>query len=125
MMDAERRVKKRFRPKRRTFIVFKPQFVMLGKILDISKGGLCCQYLAKEDQIGETVAIEADIFIGDNGYYLPDLFCKMVWDTESKEEVTFPVGFQSRRCGLQFAKLTKKQKDKLDHYIQKHTAGMV
>ena len=106
-----------------TFIVFKPQFVKLGKILDISVGGLCFQYLAKNDQLGDAPAIEADIFMSDNGYYLPDLTCKLVWDTEIEEEVTFPVGFQSRRCGLRFAGLTKDQKTKLERYIREHTAG--
>lgn len=121
-MSAERREKKRFRPKKMTFIAFKPQFVKLGKILDISEGGLCFQYLAKEEQ-AEEVVVQADIFMSDNGYYLPDLACKLVWDTETKEKMTFPIGFQSRRCGLQFETLTKEQKQKLDYYIQEHTAG--
>ena len=121
-MSAERREKKRFRPKKMTFIALKPQFVKLGKILDISEGGLCFQYLAKEDQT-EEVAVQADIFMSDNGYYLPDVACKLVWDTETKEKMTFPIGFQSRRCGLQFVKLTKDQRDKLEFYLQEHTFG--
>ena len=125
MKDAERREKERFRPKKRTFVVFKPQFLKLGKVLDISASGLCFQYLAKEDQAGEAPAIEADIFMSDNGYYLPDVSCKLVWDTEAKEKMTFPIGFQSRHCGLQFLKLTKEQQNKLEHYLQVHTAERV
>jgi len=125
MNDAERREEERFRPKKRTFVVFKPQFLKLGKVLDISAGGLCFQYLAKEDQTVDAPAIEADIFMSDNGYYLPDVACKMVWDTEAKEKMTFPIGFQNRRCGLQFLKLTKEQQNKLEHYLQVHTAGKV
>jgi len=120
-MSAERREKERFRPQKMVFVAFKPQFVKLGKILDISKGGLCCQYLAKEDQVRE-VAVQADIFMSENGYYLPDVSCKMVWDTETEEKMTFPVGFQSRRCGLQFVKLTKEQQDKIELFLQKYTA---
>ena len=123
-MSDERREKKRFRPKKMTFIALKPQFVKLGKVLDISEGGLCFQYLAKEDQAGDT-AVQADIFMSDNGYYLPDVACKMVWDTETTEKMTFPIGFQSRRCGLQFVKLTKDQRDKLEFYLEEHTAGRV
>ena len=125
MKDAERRKKERFRPKKRTFVVFKPQFLKLGKVLDISVDGLCFQYLGKEDQVGDAPAIEADIFMSDNGYYLPDISCKLIWDTEAKEKMTFPIGFQSRRCGLQFLKLTKEQQNKLEHYLQVHTAGKV
>jgi hypothetical protein len=125
MKDDERREEERFRPKKRTFVVFKPQFLKLGKVLDISVGGLCFQYLAKEDQIGDAPAIEADIFMSDNGYYLPDVSCKLVWDTEAKEKMTFPVGFQNRRCGLRFVTLTKEQQDKLDHFLQVHTAERV
>jgi len=123
-MNAERREQKRFRPKKMTFIAFKPRFVKLGKILDISEGGLCFQYLAKDDQIGDT-AVQADIFMSDNGYYLPDVACKMVWDTEAKEKMTFPIGFQNRLCGLQFVSLTKDQRDKLEFYLQEHTADGV
>ncbi len=125
MKDTERREEERFRPKKRTFVVFKPQFLKLGKILDISAGGLCFQYLAKEDQAGDAPAIEADIFMSDNGYYLPDVSCKLVWDTEAKEKMTFPIGFQNRLCGLRFLKLTKEQQDKLEHFLQVHTAGKV
>jgi len=123
MRDAERREKERFRPKKKTFIAIKPQFVKLGKILDISASGLCFQYLVKNDQIGDTTSLQADIFMSDNGYYLPDVSCKLVWDAEM-EEMTFPIGFQSRRCGLQFTSLTKSQRDELDRYLQEHTAGM-
>ena len=122
MKDDERRGKERFRPKKRTFVVFKPQFHKLGKVLDISAGGLCFQYLAKEDQLGDAPAIEADIFMSDNGYYLPDVSCKLVWDTEAKEKMTLPVGFQNRRCGLRFLQLTREQQDKLEHFLQVHTA---
>ena len=125
MKDAERREEERFRPKKRTFVVFKPQFHKLGKVLDISARGLCCQYLAKEEQVKDEPAVEADIFMSDNGYYLPDVACKLVWDTEAKEKMTFPIGFQNRRCGLQFLNLTKEQQNKLDHYLQVHTAGKV
>jgi len=123
-MNAERREQKRFRPKKMTFVAFKPQFVKLGKILDISEGGLCFQYLAKDDHSGDT-AVQADIFMSDNGYYLPDVACKMVWDTEAEEKMTFPIGFQNRRCGLQFVSLTKDQRDKLEFYLQEHTADGV
>jgi PilZ domain len=125
MKDAERREKERFRPKKRTFVVFKPQFLKLGKVLDISVDGLCFQYLAKEDQVGDAPAIEADIFMSDNGYYLPDISCKLIWDTEAKEKMTFPIGFQNRRCGLRFVQLNKEQQNKLEHYLQVHTAGKV
>ncbi len=125
MKDAERREEERFRPKKRTFVVFKPQFLKLGKVLDISAGGLCFQYLAKEDQLKDAPAIQADIFMSDNGYYLPDVSCKQVWDTEAEEKMTFPIGFQNRLCGLRFLKLTKEQQDKLEHFLQVHTAGKV
>ncbi len=124
-MNAERREKARYRPQKLTFIAIKPQFVKLGKILDISEGGLCFQYLVKDDQIGDAPALEADIFMSENGYYLPDVSCKMVWDTPIQQDMTFPSGFQSRRCGLQFGRLTKDQKGKLERFLKECTAGAV
>ena len=47
--DSDRREKLRYRPKDATFIALRPNFVKLGKLLDINRSGLCFQYISRKD----------------------------------------------------------------------------
>ena len=125
MMNSERREKVRLRPKDVTFVALRPKFAKLGKLLDISRCGLCFQYMAESKGEGDhevnAVSLEIDIFISNNGYYLPSLPCKLIYDTEMRDRRIFPSGLEERRCGLQFGKLMKKQMDELERYLKNHT----
>ena len=124
MKNNERREHARLRPKKLTFVALRPDFIKLGKIIDISKGGLCFQYMAKEDQDDGNTSLSVDMFISDNGYYLPGIPCRLIRDIKMEEGMTFPIGLEYRLCGLQFGKLKKEQRSQLDHYLKDHTAGI-
>ena len=68
-------------------------------------------------------ALEMDMFISGNGYYLPNVPCRLVYDVRTKKAMTFMIGLEYRRCGLQFARLSEKQMDQLEYYLTHHTAG--
>ena len=125
MMNTERRKKVRLRPKDVTFVVLRPKFVKLGKLLNINRRGLCFQYMAESkgggDQVVNAVSLKIDLFISNNGYYLPSLPCKLIYETGIKDRMIFPTGLEHRRCGLQFKKLMKKQIDELERYLKNHT----
>ncbi len=119
----ERREHQRLKPKDLTFVALRPDFTRLGKIVDISGGGLCFQYMVKEKQPPDGAAVKADIFISSNGYYLPGVPCKMVYEKKMQQDVTFPIGLEYRTCGLQFEGLSNEQYEKLDFYLNKCTVG--
>jgi len=84
-MNAERRRTLRSYPNELTFVVMRPEFSKSGKLLDISSGGLCFQYLfTSNPSEGGAASVKIDIFIIDNGYYLPKVPCTLVYD-EKKE----------------------------------------
>ena len=118
----ERRAHPRLKPRELTFVAIRPDFTRLGKILDISGGGLCFQYMAKDKQPPDGSAVQADIFISSNGYYLPGVPCKMVYEKKG-QDITFPIGLEYRACGLQFQGLTQDQTEKINYYLNEHTAG--
>ena len=123
MSASERREDLRMRPKKMTYVALRPDFSKLGKIQDISMGGLCFQYMAKEGQNGDSEHFDIDIFISEDGYYLPSVPCKLVYEKKMKKAVSHPVSLEYRLCGLQFDQLSGEQAGQLVHYLKNHTAG--
>ena len=122
-MEQERRKKERRHPQATTFVALRPEFVKLGKLMDISSSGLCFEYIAKGDASPGADATQMDMFISGNGYYLPNVPCRLVYDVRTEKEMTFVDVLEYRRCGLQFTRLSDKQIDQLEYYLTHHTAG--
>jgi len=122
-MNTERRKNARLNPRELTFVAVRPEFSRSGELLDISRGGLCFQYLHRQNPGGNMgTPLKIDIFIINNGYYLPKVPCTMVYDAEEKRGPTlFPMNFEFRRCGLQFSKLSHEQAHKVELYLKNHT----
>ena len=124
-MNAERRRTLRLHPKELTFVVMRPEFSKSGKLLDISRGGLCFHYLFNSNPSeGRATSLKIDIFIINNGYYLPKVPCTLIYDVEKKETTSFPISIAFRRCGLQFGELSKEQNRQLELYLNNHTEVM-
>ena len=122
-IESERRESLRLRPKAATFVALRPEFSKLGKLLDINRSGLCFQYVSKGESVETPAALNIDMFVSNNGYYLPNIPCRMVYDEKLKREMDFVMGLEYRRCGLRFDQLDKEQMDQLNLYLQEHTAG--
>ena len=120
-MQQERREKEKRRPRDTTFVALRPEFVKLGKLMDISSSGLCFEYIAKGIVAPVPDALQVDLFINGNGYYLPKVPCRLAYDIKTEREMTFTIGLEYRRCGLQFARLSEKQMDQLEFYLTHHT----
>ncbi len=120
-MNTERRQFRRFLADDRTFACLRPHFTKLGKIKDISRGGLAFEYLynkgCKEDPS------EMDIFLSGDRFYLPKMPCRVVYDFQIGEDLIYMSTFQDRRCGVQFGELTRKQERKLKLFFNNHLTG--
>ncbi len=124
MAHTDRRGAHRFLPSKSTFVALRPEFVRLGKVMDISSSGLRFQYLIPEDKQAEKGRIALDLFIGSEGYYLPDIPCEAVYEKKLKQRGSDAMGLEYRQCGLKFGDLNRKQADKLDVYLRHHTSGL-
>jgi len=117
-VETDRRKFKRLLPRDLTYAVFRPHFSNLGKVKDISLGGLALEYvLNKTKNKGSS---EIDIFLTDDSLYLPRIPSKIIYDREIDEEYR---SVKKKRCGLQFGDLTPTKKSQLEYFIQKYTSG--
>jgi len=125
-MNNERRRNVRLNPKELTFVVVRPEFSKSGELLDISRGGLCFQYLSKPNPVRDVPTLfKIDIFIINNGYYLPKVPCTLVYDVEEKRGSTLlSINFAFSRCGMQFGELSHEQTRQVELYLSHHTEQM-
>jgi hypothetical protein len=121
-VETERRKFMRFLAQGTAFAVLRPHFTKLGKIKDISEGGLAFEYIAYERQKENSSGI--DIFLSDNGFYLGRIPCKIRYDIKIAERYqTSTDRIERRRCGLQFGELTEEQAAQLKFFLKNHTTA--
>jgi hypothetical protein len=63
MANAERRVKPRLYPKKMIYVAVRPDFHVLGRLLDISPNGLGFQYIANDDHAEDTTFFDIDLLL--------------------------------------------------------------
>ncbi len=124
MAYRDRRKAVRFLPCKSTFVALRPEFVRLGKVMDISSSGLRFQYLISEESQAEKGRVALDLFIGSEGYYLPDIPCETIYERKLAQRSSDAMGLEHRQCGLKFKALNREQSDKLGIYLRHHTSGM-
>jgi len=88
----------------------------MGRVRDVSEGGLALEYLAK---IGSSLGKTTLYLFGSGGRsYLVDAPVRMVSDIEIPRETTFSP-LMLRRMGIAFGDLTRAQKSRLYVLIRK------
>ena len=116
----EQRKHERFRVQYGAFVAFRVDHSKLGQIIDISKGGLAFRYIANGKQ--SKGPDQLDIMLAEKDFHLKKLPFKAITDFEITSEIPLN-SLQTRRCGVQFGKLTKSQISQLDFFIKNHTIG--
>jgi hypothetical protein len=119
---VERRKHQRFQVQDGAFAVFTPGFCNWSQIIDISMGGLAFFYTGVEQL--PNASFDLGISLANVGFYLGKLPFKVVSDLEIANKVAN--GFRTtRRCGVEFGKLTLNQISQLEYFIGKYTIGEV
>jgi hypothetical protein len=101
-MADEKRFYKRFETNEDAFVSFNESY-LLGKIRNISDGGLCFEYISADeiDKIGELKKTFINIWTPLDSISISNLPCETVYDCKSDNNV-FNTGYSSRRCGVRF-----------------------
>jgi hypothetical protein len=118
---------KRFQVKDWIFSVLVPRYDRLGKIMDIGRGGLSFNYIARsedEGPQGRSRAFAIEVFEGGVGKSLVRLPCKAVYDCDTGEDLSGTPA-TIRRCGVQFDELSPSQMSKLESFLQKYTTAEI
>lgn len=109
------------------FVAIRPTFLKLGALRDASLSGLGFKYAltGEQEPLSDKEAhIEIDLFVSGNGFYLPNVKCKLAYDRFSEGSSSqFITGLHFRECGLKFHDLTDEQKEQIDVFLRDYTAG--
>ena len=118
-MEAERRQHPRYRVREGKFEVFSRDSKIIGKLHNISEGGLAFQYTPAggEKAKSETIDIKAK---SPYPFFLPSVACRAMYDITALAEDQSFTGAAIRLCGVKFVRLNKDQKQKLVLFIKKY-----
>lgn len=98
--------------------VYKSNPIRMGRITDMSRGGLAFTYIDKQGRKGKSY--EMDILSAGNSFFLKKLNFKTVMDGEASDEPAYsPIKLKRQR--IQFVDLSTEQMEKLEHFLQQHT----
>ncbi|UCG63842.1 MAG: PilZ domain-containing protein [Deltaproteobacteria bacterium] len=120
-MNTERRKTVRFLPRTEAYVALRPDFTKLGRLINISRGGLAFRYLAHQRQ--EQAPTHLDLFTSNDGFHLSRLACRVIYDIRFPENEKSSKLFEHRRCGMKFGEVTEVQATQLEFYLKNHVAG--
>jgi len=119
--EAERRVFERHVPRELVFTTFRPTFDRMGRIRDISQGGLAMEYTLLEEKPGLEEKVVIDIFNSEKKYNLFNVPCRVIYDRRVNESEGFLTNVETRRCGLKFENLRPEQSAQLEMVLKEMT----
>ena len=118
---VDQRQLKRFLVREDTVVIFRSPDAGMGRLIDISMGGLTFDWVTSE--VLPIEATRVDICRTGSLFILYNLPCRTIWELSIYEKR--PTSLHRKRCGLQFGKLTPQQVSQLKYFIQNHTTSEV
>ena len=97
--------------------VFRLKPIKLGRINNISMGGLVFRYIESQAQSNESSVL--DILLADCGFYLGNLSFTTISDIELRKDAPID-SIKMKQLRVQFKKITPDQKIQLDYFIRNH-----
>jgi len=123
-MRSEQRKHDRFMAKENAFAALGRNYTRVGKIKDISIGGLAFEYIRGKG-LKEHVS-KIDIFLVGTEFHLYKVPCKLIYNIDAYvPEINNKLVkiYTTKRCGIQFEKLSKDFETLLKFFIKNHTIG--
>ena len=118
-MKSEKRKHVRFFAKGDIYVALGTNFNKIGKLKDISIGGLAFTYIDETDDCVQDSS-KVTIFISETGLYLPHLSSKLIYHSSqlsTNNTQFFKTIFRTFKCGLQFTTIDEYQLDKIKFFI--------
>jgi hypothetical protein len=123
-MKLERRRHSRLLPKETTFAALGRKYTRVGKIKDISIGGLSFEYIVGEDT--KQQPSQVDIFMTGDVFHIYDVPCKLIYDIDIQVphvKNNYVKILTTRRCGVQFGELNEEDRFQLELFLEAHIIG--
>ena len=125
-MVTERRKYVRFLAGPKTYAALGSSFTKIGKIRDISMGGLAFEYFCGTEDSNQQDST-VTIFITVNKFYLENLPCLMICDQakcSSNETHFLNSGYLVKRCSVQLMTISEDQRQHLEYFLNTYTQGI-
>jgi hypothetical protein len=122
-MQTERRNHVRYVSQENVFAALGDRYTKVGKIIDISMGGLSFEYIIGQEN--SEVSSTVDVFLTDASFHIHNLPCTVIYDVEAGASVAGnqSVDMLRRRCAVLFIKRSDEHKREVRSLIKKHTIG--
>lgn len=124
-MTQEQRKSNRFKPITPVFASLGSNLAQVGKIIDISVGGLSFEFISDEKAMA--TAAHVDIFSLDQTHNLEALPCILVYQLSARlpgKTDDDADSYRTRKCGLKYTALKADQWRKLADFLENHTTGL-
>jgi hypothetical protein len=125
-MSKEQRAYERRIPTGYVYAALGRDYERVGKLIDLSLGGLAFEYMSNGDQNGDYSQI--DIFKVGEVFNLHKLPCQIVYDIplfQVRGNIKSSKHPQNHRCGVEFNKITKESYDQLTLFLESHTVANI
>ena len=124
-MRSERRKYTRFLAEEDAYAALGINFTKVGKLKDISIGGLAFEYIdCTENCVQDSSRVA--IFHSHNEFHLPNLACRLICNlaiSAENDDLQFIRQYALRRCAIQFKDITAEQRKQLEFLINHYTCG--
>jgi hypothetical protein len=123
-MTVERRNNIRYLPNENTFAALGIRFTKVGKVKDISRGGLSIEYIAGENTVH--VPTHVDVFMTGHVFHLYNVPCELIYDIEvhvPHVNNRYVKILTTKRCGVQFSELNEDDEAQLALFLEAYTNG--
>ena len=94
------------------------EYIHIGKIMNISKGGLAFGYIDIDGELTEP--FELDIVAALDGFYLKNVPFKTVWVSPVAGHSAF-IFLERKQRSVQFGEMTPHQISQLDYFLHNYT----
>ena len=124
-MKKEQRSFRRRIPIGNLYAALGRDYERVGKIVDLSRGGLAFEYISDDNQIAEFSQIA--IFKVGEVFHLHNLPCKIVYDIlfdQQRNGIESLKRSRDRRCGIEFKALPEEDYTQLTMFIECNTKAV-
>jgi hypothetical protein len=121
-MKKEQRTHQRSVPTGNVYAALGRAYEKVGKLIDLSPGGLAFEYMANENKQKKYTQI--GIFRIGEVFNLHNLPCKIVYDISirpPRSGIESLKKFPNRRCGVEFKSMPAESKTHLALFLEAHT----
>lgn len=94
------------------------EYIHIGQIMNISKGGLAFHYIETNGE--STEPFDLDILAALDGIYLKNVPFKNVWISPVAGRAAF-ILLEKKQRGVQFGEMTPHQISQLDYFLHNYT----